>query len=181
MPICVRIPDAIESAIPSTSAILGAGQAQPAQRGDRLDPSLVGAIGDGRRRGGAILQTRDPLRPVASQPLARGALADSGRRGGLRQRPPRDLDPLDQQLTALDAETSVSVQLHPVSSSGLVASTPTSLQGGPDEQRDQELHLAFAPVLIPWAIANNLRVGWLGAIGKCSGCGGAHLTVACAP
>jgi hypothetical protein len=27
------------------------------------------------------------------------------------------------------------VQPHPVSSLGLVASTPTSLQGGPDEQR----------------------------------------------
>jgi integrase len=33
------------------------------------------------------------------------------------------------------------VQLHPVSSLELVASTPTSLQGGPDEQRLQELHL----------------------------------------
>jgi hypothetical protein len=32
------------------------------------------------------------------------------------------------------AEHSVSVQLHPVSSLGLGASTPPSLQGGPDEQ-----------------------------------------------
>ncbi|MET0510805.1 MAG: hypothetical protein ABW135_03870, partial [Thermoleophilaceae bacterium] len=43
--------------------------------------------------------------------------------------------------TALDAEPSVTVQPHPVSSLGLVASTPTSLQGGPDEQRPQELQL----------------------------------------
>ena len=53
----------------------------------------------------------------------------------------RALDPIDQQLTALDAETSVSVQLHPVSSLELVALDISSLQGGPDEQRAQELHL----------------------------------------
>ena len=35
----------------------------------------------------------------------------------------------------------VSVQLHPVSSLGLSGLTPLSLQGGPDEQRAQELHL----------------------------------------
>ena len=34
------------------------------------------------------------------------------------------------------------MQLHPVSSLGLGASAPLSLQGGPDEQRAQELHLA---------------------------------------
>jgi hypothetical protein len=50
-----------------------------------------------------------------------GSLGDSGRLGGLHHRPPRILDAINQQLTALDAETSVSVQLHPVSSLGLVA------------------------------------------------------------
>jgi hypothetical protein len=38
-----------------------------------------------------------------------------------------------------------SVQLHPVTSLGLVASAPTSLQGAPDEQPPQELHLSAAP------------------------------------
>jgi hypothetical protein len=38
------------------------------------------------------------------------------------------------------------VQLHPVSSLGLVASTPTSLQGDPDEQPTQELQLTDAGV-----------------------------------
>src|SRR5277367_2229945 len=71
----------------------------------------------------------------------RRALTDSGGLGRPRQRPTLHEHPIDQQLASLDAETSVSVQLHPVSSLGLVASTPTSLQGGPDEQRAQVLQL----------------------------------------
>ena len=68
------------------------------------------------------------------QPLRRGALADSGGLGRLRQRPPRR-DPLDDQPPALRTGPRVSVQLHPVSSLGLVALDTSSLQGGPDEQR----------------------------------------------
>jgi hypothetical protein len=115
---------------------LRAGHPQPAQRGDRLHAALIGAIGNHGRRRGAVQQPAGSLRPIAPQPLAGGALADSGRLGGPRQRPPRPLDTFDQQLAALQAEPGVSVQLHPVSSLGLVALTPTSLQGGPDEQRD---------------------------------------------
>jgi transposase len=102
--------------------------------------------GDHDRRRGAVQQALPALGAMAGQPLARGALADPGRLGGRAQRPPRHLNPLDQQLAALQAEPRVSVQLHPVSSLGLVASTPTSLQGGPDEQRPQELQLASAPL-----------------------------------
>jgi hypothetical protein len=89
---------------------LSASEAKPAQRGDRLDPPLIDAVGhhDGRRR--AIHQPRAPFDAIA-----------------------RQLDALGQQPAALDAETSVAVQLHPVSSLGPVASTPPGLQGGPDE------------------------------------------------
>jgi hypothetical protein len=76
-----------------------------------------------------------------------GALADPGRLGGRARRPAPTLDPTDQQLAALDAEPGVTVQLHPVTSLELVASTPTNLQGGPHEQHPQELHLGrtFGP------------------------------------
>jgi hypothetical protein len=77
------------------------------------------------------------------QPLARGALADPGRLGGRAQRPPRHFNSLDQHFAAFQAEPGVSVQLHAVSSLGLRASTPLSLQGRPDEKRGQELHLAL--------------------------------------
>src|SRR5215213_9987858 len=119
----------------------GARHPQSSERGDRLDASLVGAIGQVRWRRRAIEQAELALPPVTGQPFARGAVTDSGRHGGLRQRPPRQLDPLDQQLASFDAQTRVSVQLHPVSSLGLVALDTSSLQGGPDEQRAQELQL----------------------------------------
>src|SRR3954453_21599941 len=105
---------------------LGAGEAQPPQRGDRLDAALVGAVGHDRRRRGTIQQPGRSARAVAGQPLARGVVADPGRLGGRAQRPPRDLDPLDQQRAALDAETGVTVQLHPVSSLGLLRHQPAS-------------------------------------------------------
>jgi hypothetical protein len=95
---------------------LGAGEPHPPQRGDRLDAALVGAVGHHRGRRGAIQQPGRAVGARAGQPLARGAVTDPGRLGGRAQRPPRDLDPLDQQLAALDAETSVTVQLLPVSS-----------------------------------------------------------------
>jgi hypothetical protein len=94
---------------------LGAGEAQPAQRGDRLDAVLAGACRDRARSRGTIQQADRAFGLVAGAPLARGALADSGRHGGLRQRPPR-AQSLDQQLATFDAEPGVSVQLHPVSS-----------------------------------------------------------------
>src|SRR5581483_4357279 len=120
---------------------LRAGEANPAQRRDHHHRPLIGAVRDPPRRRRTIQQPPEPLSPPPRQPLPRGPLADSGRLGGLRQRPPRPLNTINEQLAALQAETSVSVQPHPMSSLGLVASAPTSLQGGPDEQRPQELQL----------------------------------------
>src|SRR3954471_21777286 len=109
------------------------GEAQPPQRGDRLNPTLVGAIGDysGRRR--AIQQSRLALSAVTGDPLRSGVVADFGRLGGLRQRPPLLQHPANQAPALIETERRVSVQLHPVSSLGLLASTTSSLQGGPDE------------------------------------------------
>ena len=47
-----------------------------------------------------------------------------------------------EQLATFDAETSVGVQLHPVSSLGPGGFDTTSLKGGPDEQRPYELQVA---------------------------------------
>jgi hypothetical protein len=87
-----------------------------------------------------VQETVRRFRAVAGQPLARRAVTDSGRLGGRRSDHPAFLDTVDQQLAALDAESSVSVQLHPVSSLGLGLDT-TSLRGGPDEQPPQVLQL----------------------------------------
>jgi hypothetical protein len=67
---------------------LGPGEAQPAQRRDRLDRVLVGAVGHAMWRRGAIEQPELAFGPVARDPLRARALADFGRLGGLRQRPP---------------------------------------------------------------------------------------------
>ena len=65
---------------------------------DYLDAPLIGPVGHCSRRGGAIQQPGEPFGPVAGQPLA----------------------PY-QELSALDAEPGVTVQLHPASSLGLIA------------------------------------------------------------
>ena len=98
---------------------LSPGHPQPSERGDHLDPALVGAVRDPPRGGGAIQQPLRPVGAVPGQPLARGAVTDPGRLGGRAQRPPRVLDTIDQQLAALQTEPGVSVHLHPVSSLGL--------------------------------------------------------------
>src|SRR5207247_9784754 len=63
------------------------------------------------------------LRP-GLEPAVGRALADAGGLGRRHQRPPLALDPLDEQPPALRAGAGVTVQLHPVSSLGLVASAP---------------------------------------------------------
>src|SRR4051812_13410572 len=50
---------------------LGAGQPQPAQRRDRLDTALVGAVGHDRGRRGTVGQPALALGAIAGQPLAR--------------------------------------------------------------------------------------------------------------
>lgn len=102
-----------------TLSDLRAGHPQPPQSRDHLDPPLIGAIGHHRRRRGAIQQPVHTFGAMAGQPLARAAVTDSGRLGSLRQRPPRILDTLDEELPTFDAELGVTVQLHPVSSLGL--------------------------------------------------------------
>jgi hypothetical protein len=99
----------------------GAGHSEPAQRGNHLDASLLGAVGDGRGRRAAVLQPDRALAQEPVAPLAARAVAHSGGRGRLRDRPPLLGHPTDHQLAALRAERRVSVNLHPVSSLGLIA------------------------------------------------------------
>ena len=89
-------------------------------------------MGDRLGRRGAVDQARLALLPPALEPAIRRPLADAGGLGRRRQRPGLALDPLHEQPPALRAGAGVTVQLHPVTSLGLVASAPRSLQGGPD-------------------------------------------------
>ncbi len=89
------------------------------------------------------MQSRGALGSEASQPFARGPLADPGRLGRSADRPTISLDSIDQQPTADRTQPRVSVAPHTVSPWDWGFAT-TSLQGGPDEQRPQELHLESA-------------------------------------
>jgi hypothetical protein len=123
-------------------------EAQPPEAGDRLQPLLRRAVRlalGGRR---AIGQARLPLGAIAPNPLATGALAHSGGFGRLRERLPLLDDAPAHHQPAPRTEPGVSVELHPVSSLGLVASTPPSLEGGPDEQRSQEQELQLGLILL---------------------------------
>src|SRR5690242_21756553 len=85
------------------------------------------------RRRRAIQQTELPFSAVASHPLSCAADTDLGRRGRLARRPLSLHNPTAQLTTSFQTESSVTVQLHPVSSlgpSGLLAAL--SLQGGAD-------------------------------------------------
>jgi hypothetical protein len=63
-------------------------------------------------------------RRIAPHPLTSGPRAHSGGLGRLRERDPLLENPLDHGRPALRAEGRVSVNLHPVISLVLVASTP---------------------------------------------------------
>src|SRR5262249_5180833 len=88
----------------------------------------------------AVLEPRLALCPPAGQPLGGGPLADAGGLGRHRQRP-TPFDAVDQEPAALPAGAGISVELHPGSPCSGWLDTP-SLQGGPDEQRSEELQLA---------------------------------------
>ena len=133
IPIRVRIPDTVESAIPSTSAISGPVNRSRRSAAIAWTRSLGGAVGDRWRRRGAIEQPELALGAVAAHPLARAADADFGGLGRLRQRPLSLDHPPAEQPALVQAEGRVSVQLHPVSSLGLSGLAALSLQGGPDE------------------------------------------------
>jgi hypothetical protein len=75
MPIRVRIPETVVCGIRNVSAICSGGEAQPPQRGDRLDAVLGRAVVDVRRRRGAIEQAELALGLETAHQLAGGALA----------------------------------------------------------------------------------------------------------
>src|SRR5215218_1549550 len=100
---------------------------------------------DRTRCGGAIVEPNLALVPVAADPLSRRALAHLGGQGRLAERPTLIDDPPDKPQPLLRCEGSVTVELHPVTSLGLGGFDTPSLQGGPDEQRGQELHLEQRP------------------------------------
>jgi len=91
--------------------------------------SLGDLGGDLRSRRRAVIDSIRSAALEARDPLARGALADAGGRGRLRP------TSRDDPPAALRTGPGITVEPHSVSSSGLVASAPLSLQGGPDEQR----------------------------------------------
>jgi hypothetical protein len=96
----------------------------------------------GPRRRGAVHQTQLALRPEAAHPLRGGALAHLGGRGRLGERPIRLDYPPSEPQPLLRREGRVTVELHPASSLGLGGLDTPSLQGGPDEQRGEVVHLA---------------------------------------
>jgi hypothetical protein len=66
---------------------LGPGEPEPAQRSDRFDPPLIGAIGDHARGAAAIPQTALSGSPVASHPLPTGSFTGLCCRRGSLDRP----------------------------------------------------------------------------------------------
>jgi hypothetical protein len=104
---------------------LRARKAQPTQRSDRLHAPLAGSISDRGRRRGTMLQPQLAVGAIAPHPLARASDADFGGRGRLRHRPRLLNDTAAQHPPLVQAESRVTVQLHPVSSLELVASSTT--------------------------------------------------------
>src|SRR4029078_13464275 len=90
-------------------------------------------VSDPPRRRWAIVQPELALDAIAPHPLARAADADFGGLCPLRQRPLQLEPPTAEQSPLAQTQSRVSVQSHPVSSLELVASSTSSLQGGPDE------------------------------------------------
>jgi len=98
---------------------LSASHPQTPQRRDHVDTLIRRARGTPLRCRGAIQQPMLTFQAKASDPLAGRALADPGGLRRPRQRPTLPQRPINQQLApldGLDAEASVSVKLHPVSS-----------------------------------------------------------------
>ena len=120
IPSRVRIPDTVESGHLEQLGDLRAGEPQPAQRGDRLDPALVGAIGDDLGRRGPIQQPGLALGPVASDPLEQVRAGSSAAAAALSDQPCSITR--KPSVAAASMQRRVSVQLHPVSSLELGAS-----------------------------------------------------------
>ena len=98
---------------------LGAGQPQPPQRGDRLQPALASAIPDTMRCRGPIEQPGLPPFAIAARPTSRQcARSPGGPAASLSDQPSCD-DPQCQSPPPIQTESGVSVDLHPVTSLGL--------------------------------------------------------------
>jgi hypothetical protein len=111
---------------------LGAGEAQASERSDRLDAIPGGGVVDRLRCRGAVEQASLAVGAEALNPLAGRATADLGGPGRLAQRPIVLDDPPTQQAALVQAESGVTVQLHPASSlalSGLSTSQPPRRPG----------------------------------------------------
>src|SRR5215210_7468467 len=73
---------------------------------------------------GAVQEPRRTLGTPAPEPAVGGSDADAGGLGRRRHRPALPFDSIDEQPAAVRTGASVSVELHPVPSLWLVASTP---------------------------------------------------------
>ena len=90
----------------------------PAERGDRLDPLITGAMRNPMWRRGAVKQPELAIVAVATHPFAGAADADLGGRGRLAHRPLTARNPTAELPTTFQTERRVSVKLHPGSSFG---------------------------------------------------------------
>src|SRR5581483_2261051 len=115
---------------------------QSAQRGDQLQPSLIGAKRHPRRRRRAIEQPLLALLAIAAPPLRDRSHADAGGLGRRRQRPALPLDPPDRQQTTMRAGPRVTVKHHPGSLLGAGCLAAPASKAARMEQRSQELQLA---------------------------------------
>src|SRR5262249_53541683 len=111
---------------------------RPGKRGGKpgRKPRFLGrSVGDGLRSGRALEQALLALVVVAGQPLAGRAHAHARGLGRLRERPAPLLDSLDDQQPAVQTGARVAVQLHPVTSLGLVGVIPPASKEARMEQR----------------------------------------------
>ena len=104
-----------------------------AKGADHLDSVLGGAVVDVVGGRGPIEQAGLALGAVTLGPLAGCGLAHFGGRGRLRERPSLCDGPLNELLALFQAESRVSVELHPDYLLGAGWVDTPSLQGGPDE------------------------------------------------
>ena len=116
IPIRVRIPETVESAIPQRLGDLAAVKPKSTQVHDHLDPIMRGAVRDPLRRRRAINETGFAGRRVSTNPLPRATDADPRAAAAAVTRPSLIDDATDQQPPPVPTESRVTVKLHPVSS-----------------------------------------------------------------
>src|SRR5215207_9960104 len=112
----LRIADTVEHAIPSTSAI--SGPVRRTRRNAAIATTRSSDVCQGQLDGADERSTRPAIRSITRHPLASGADADFSGLGRRSQRPFLLDNATAQSPTSIQAERSVSVQLHPVPSLG---------------------------------------------------------------